>query len=100
MESQAVKQPAAGSLTRWLNGPFDSSISAKHRDWRSEVCDVDVAENTTMYLFFSVFTFCEAETTANIDVFELAVAKSTTIYNIFQCVYALRGRKHCKYRCF
>ena len=55
MESQAVKQPAAGSLTRWLNGPFDSSISAKHCDWRSEVCDVDVAENTTMYRILQCF---------------------------------------------
>ena len=55
MESQAVKQPAAGSLTRWLNGPFDSSISAKHRDWRSEVCDVDVAENTTMHRILQCF---------------------------------------------
>ena len=42
-------------------------------------------------VFYSVFTFCEAETTANIDVFELAVAKSTTFYHMFQCVYALRG---------
>ena len=40
------------------------------------------------------------ETTANIDVFELTVAKSTTFYHIFQWFYALRRRKHCKYRCF
>ena len=34
-------------------------------------------------IFYSVCMLCEAETTANSDVFELAVAQNTTIYSVF-----------------
>ena len=33
-------------------------------------------------VFYSVFMLCEAETTANSDVFELAVAQNTAIYSV------------------
>ena len=47
-------------------------------------------------IFYSVFMLCKAETTANSDVFELAVAQNTAIYSVFN----LLSKKHCNLRCF
>ena len=100
MESQAVKQPAAGSLTRWLNGPFDSSISAKHRDWRSEVCDVDVAENTTMYRILQCFYVLWGRNHCKYRRFWACRGKKHHFLTIFFNVFMLCVGEHCKYRCF
>ena len=47
-------------------------------------------------VFYSVFMLCEAETTANSDVVELAVAQNTAIYSVFESAI----KKHRKLRRF